>query len=384
MDNNIQWLTENGGAAIKLRLIKEGLISQDSYDINELADEILQNEKIKNAITYFDKFIDYPEKLGDTPYRKYFRENRDPVHGCFEDCLEMYMPFLIRLGFMKGVKVLDGKIVYLQDAYKAFNRQDAQNNTAPMLGIIITTYLLWSGYYFDDIEKIMTDRLNVVHKVTTIDSFEYYEKDINKIRSPKRWMNNLILKDEFNPYYINAGYSLPIIYDIGLMLEIYKFIKDENVKDKIDDVMRFILNPQYQKIRGNYGWIWSFNEKTYHACGPGICLPLFESDELNGGEWSFLNILEMMSLSPVMCKSKWFNKCMNYLEQYKTENGTYLYPDQFFNHLTYHAPAGISALCEAIISKDVVSSIKKNRKKSFAYELYGTFLTTMIKNRIMQ
>ena len=39
--DKIQWLLENGGAAIKLRMIKEGLILQDSYDINVLADEIL-------------------------------------------------------------------------------------------------------------------------------------------------------------------------------------------------------------------------------------------------------------------------------------------------------------------------------------------------------
>ena len=131
-----------------------------------------------------------------------------------------------------------------------------------------------------------------------------------------------------------------------VMFNMYEFIKNKKTKEKIDDLARFILNPQYQKIRGVYGWIWSFTEKTYHACGPGICLPLFNNDDLGRDEWSFLNIMETMSLSPVMQESEWFKKCIYYLERYKTEKGTYLFPDGFFNHLTYHTPAGVNALCD--------------------------------------
>ena len=39
--NNLQWLAQNGGPAIKLRLMNEGLLEKNTYDVNELAAELL-------------------------------------------------------------------------------------------------------------------------------------------------------------------------------------------------------------------------------------------------------------------------------------------------------------------------------------------------------
>ena len=378
----IQWLLENSGSAIKLRLIKEGLISRDAYNINDLADEILTNEKINHAMSYFDKFIDFTAKLGDTPYRQYFRQIRDPVHGCFEDCLEMYMPFFTKLGFMKGINIFDEKTAYLPEVYKTLNKQDAQNKHSPFLGTIISTLLLRAGYYYDDIDEFMVKRLNAVHKVTGINSFDFYETDIEKIRNPKRWGSYRILKDIHNPY-TSLEYPLPLSVDAELFFIIQQHIDDEEINRKIENLAHFFLNPSYQKLGGDYGWGWSFAEKTYHAMNSGVRLPLYSGDELDRDEWFFLTALEAMSYSQVMIKSEWFMKCMNYLEQYKTEKDTYLFPNEFFTHLTYHTPAGINVLCDVFISKEIMPTLKKNQRKLFAYEIYSTFFMIMLKNRMV-
>lgn len=83
--DNIQWLLENGGSTIKLRMINEGLVNKDEYNLDKLVDDLLQIEKIKTALTYFDKFKDYKSIPPNQLYSK--------IHSCYEDCYEMFMPF---------------------------------------------------------------------------------------------------------------------------------------------------------------------------------------------------------------------------------------------------------------------------------------------------
>ena len=44
MENNdlLEWLKANAGPTLKIRLINETIIDKDVYDVNELADELLQ------------------------------------------------------------------------------------------------------------------------------------------------------------------------------------------------------------------------------------------------------------------------------------------------------------------------------------------------------
>ena len=83
--DRIQWLLENGGPAIKLNMMYEKLIDEDSFDKNELVSELLQIEKVKAAFTYFDKFKHYKTMSG--------RELGGFIHNCYEDCYELFMPF---------------------------------------------------------------------------------------------------------------------------------------------------------------------------------------------------------------------------------------------------------------------------------------------------
>lgn len=94
---NIQWLVENGGPAIKLRMMNERLIDKDSYEVEKLVDELLQNEKVRTALTYFDKFKDFKSMPDNKLYAF--------VHNCYEDCFEMFMPFFTKLGFKAGIPV---------------------------------------------------------------------------------------------------------------------------------------------------------------------------------------------------------------------------------------------------------------------------------------
>lgn len=172
-----------------------------------------------------------------------------------------------------------------------------------------------------------------------------------------------------------------IIYDIELLLYISRYIKNDAALSKIKDIANFILSPEYQKIHGDYGWHWDFIKKTYHGTTCGLGLPLYNSDTLERDEWGFLSVLELALQLNILHNSDWFSKCVNYLEQFKTERGTYIFTDGMMYHLTYHT-VSLGTLYDAFISKEALSAVKRNQRKAFFYELYGTFFMLMIKKRM--
>ena len=372
--DNLQWLLKNGGPAIKLNLISEGLIDKNIYDVNELAEELLQIEKVHTALTYFDGFKD-------------FRSMRDRdlyglIHGWNENSFEMFMPFLINLGFQAGITAFDEKAEYLRNTYRHLITPDESDEIhwTHVYGLIIVYNLLRAGYYDDDMLDYMGRQIvDKVYKVAENNIFDFYETDPSKMKGrskPKRWQDRPIIKDI---HICEAGeMPLPTSYHIEGLLNIYKHVKDNETKEKIDGIMRYILNPRYQKTGGNYGIHWDGLRKTYHSSSSGWALPHYGSD------MPFANIcfLEKLSFSPVMRKSEWFQKCMDNFEQYRTERGTYLCDHFEFMSNVRPCPCDTSTFCSAFIDKNILPEVKKSNRKSFALELCTTLYMNILKNRI--
>lgn len=72
---------------------------------------------------------------------------------------------------------------------------------------------------------------------------------------------------------------------------------------------------------------------------------------------------------------------MDFLEEYNTERGTYIFPDDFLYH-TFVRPAISTVVYGAYISKDVLPKIKWNERRSFAIELVSTFFVQLMKKRM--
>ncbi|MCL2605045.1 MAG: hypothetical protein FWD90_11260 [Defluviitaleaceae bacterium] len=368
--DRIQWLAENGGPALKLRLIKETLAGKNDFDANKLADALLQDDKIRKAMGYFYAFHNF-DVMRNNPY--------DLIHSCYENCLEMFMPFLMKLGFHAGVTVFDQRMSYLFNIYPRLFGIPARGNVMPFHGIIVTKLMLKAGYFDAEMETHMRKQLDAMHKTATLGRYDFYETDEAFIRQPKRWKGFLILKDMYNPY--TGALPLPIIYVMELFLYIREYIKDKAERDKIDDITRFVLTPEYQRTRGDYGWHWDADKKTYHATTGGFGLPLFEGGIVGKEAWGFLSLLETASLSPVARASEWFTRCLGHLEQYKTYRGTYLFPDDLLSHLTYQSPGGMETLYRAFLSEGALASVKRNDRRLLLYELYSTLYMAVLLNR---
>lgn len=356
---NIQWLLENGGPAMKLNLINEGLIDKDSYNIEKLVDELLQIEKVKTALTYFDKFNNYKSVT--------IKQLNANLHNCYEDCYERFMPFLINLGFRKGISILDEKIGIMQEVYQYLATQEYGSWE------IVVMLMLEAGYYNKDMLDYLTIKfLDKIYKTAEQQCFDIYETDPSKIRwskLPEIWKDKPICKDIHVHDCDASELPLPTIYHIKPIIYIYKYVEDNAIKNKIETVIKYILHPEYQKLRGFYGYSWFYN-KAYYAPSPGVALPFYEDKEIHAGD---RGVLEMMSLVPFVTKTDWFKNCVDFLEQYKTERGTYILSDGGLR------PANTTTI-SAYISKDV--KIKRNDKQSFLAELLSTYFVELMKNRM--
>jgi len=370
---NLQWLLENGGPAIKLRLVRENLIDASIYgiDANKLAEELLQLEKVNTAMTYFDRYKDF-RSMSD-------RELYGFIHGWNENCFETFMPFFTNLGFQAGITAFDEKVEYMCNTYRYIIAPDESGEIhwTHIYGLMIISNLLKAGYYYDDMlaymSRIVVDN---VYKVAENNIFDFYETDPSKIRSgrPKRWQNRPIIKDIHN---CEAGeMPLPTTYHVEGMLNIYEYVKADETKEKIDGIIQYILDPRYQKTGGNYGIHYDGLKKTYHSSSSGLALPNYESDTPSAN----MCLLEKLSLSPVMRKSEWFEKCMADLEQYRTERGTY--SCDHFKLISNEPPCNPDTFCSAFIDKNVLPEIKKSERRSFAFELCATLYMAILKNRI--
>lgn len=270
---------------------------------------------------------------------------------------------------MHRLSLFDEKVGYMREVYQYLMSQ-GDANVSP-----IVMHMLEAGYYYDNMLEYMKRFIDSIYNAATHQCFDIYETDTSKIRYsklPKEWKNKPILKD----IHVNGEFMIPTIYHVRYIIDIYKYIEDKDIKEKIDTVIKYILHPQYQKLRGDYGYGWFYN-KAYYACSCGVSLPLYEDNKIEG----YKDILEMMSNSPQATSTEWFQNCMNFLEQYKTEQGTYILPDSCFYN-TFVRPASPSVVYQLFVSKEVLSTIKIGERRSLAIELLSTFYVELIKKRM--
>lgn len=348
-------MVENGGAAIKLNLMNYGLVDKSMFKIEKLVDELLQIDKVRTALTYFDWYKDY-KSWND-------RELNNNIHNCYEYCYERFMPFFINLGFRKGIPVFDEKIEFVKDINSG----------------IITMFLIEAGY-FDKKMLALLKFVDKLYKTAEQECFDIFETDPQKIRwskVPNNWKTGPFCKDIHVHDTDVSELPLPTIYHLKEMISMYEYIEDNTIKEKIDAVIKYIMRPEYQKLRGVYGVSWFYN-KAYYAPSPGIVLPLYNNEK---NVCSYKNTIEMMSLIPFVTNTEWFNNCMDLFEQYKTDYGTYMFPEDSFLS-TFFKPANTATVYSAYISSD--AKMKKNEKRAFVVELLSTFFILLMKSRMQR
>jgi hypothetical protein len=108
---------------------------------------------------------------------------------------------------------------------------------------------LKAGYKNHEIIDYISKRIDYVSEFTKKMDFNIYD-DIEKHKNmPETYRDRPVIKEEL---FTDDGFRLPMIYDIIGFSEMYR-IGNDAIKEKIDQIIRYIFTPEYNRFTPFYG-----------------------------------------------------------------------------------------------------------------------------------
>jgi len=342
------WLLEQGGPAIHLRL--SGGANKDAISA------LLDMEEVHAILDYFDGFNTQERDKKTLEHL---------VHYFKEPCIYFYFPFVADLGFRAGVPVFDEKMEYVAEIFRYLDAYAAEYEYCYYHPIMLHCFFFIAGYTYPEVIASLEQRLDAIHTSAKERIFDIYQDDSKLRKKPQSWADVGVLKDELNPFSKFVEKPLPTVYDIRALAYYQDMCSSPDKRAKINDIIAYILEPKFQEIREGYGILWVKDKRIYQACGWSPTLPLYKTPNNPAHVlYGLLDYLPFMSKFEIARQSKWFADCLQYLDQYKTESGTYLFPKEYL-HKKYVDKAYLSEANMALkrnerdlLKREIVSTMK--------------------------
>ena len=325
----IEWLMANAEPVIRYRTQTELMNIDDKELLRGTMTALLELPQVQKRLVLL-RNLDY---------------NR--VHGSDSTYLENVLPMLNDYGLHYGIDAFNRETKSISDisAIVAGNKNYQKITAYP--------FLLRSKFPIDGLLDFAVERIDTIYDFTRYMDFAIYEETENFKGVPKTFQDRPIIK----PTIAHGSMCrLPLIYDIVTMSEVYDRVSSE-IQAKIDNIIEYIISPEYDVIVPGYG-ILSAPHRNYYSMGWDCKKPF--NDNQN---YSYPNLHRLMLYSsfPVAVKSTWFQNAIDYLTQYKTSNGTYIFPKEYLSEYDSNWVLGSHM------------SLAENRRKKQYSEIESTF-----------
>lgn len=305
----INWLFENGEATIRYRTATELAEEKSDYNISSLRTELMKTQKAH----YWMKCLKDKRRL-------------NYIHGSYDYCFENAMGKLIFMGIKAGFNKLEDSsksyVKWLSESIESESEEPIVNPIDFFYENLIASFLAASG--FKDIEPVNTfvrERIQMIYNFTKDNDFSIFADKANYKGISRAFKNHPLIEPEL---YIDGDFKLPWIHDLLAFAAFY----DEYPKE-IDQIISYILSDEYQKFPDGYGIVMA-GVKRYTVLGWNAWLPGYLGFDMDKFHQQNL-ITRMILMSPFKAarKSKWYKNCLKHLEQFKREDGTYLFPKEY-------------------------------------------------------
>jgi len=325
---SVEWLTANASPVIQYRTQLELMeVSEDKLQ-NNLAD-VLALSQTQKRLTLL----------------KYMNYNR--THGSDSTHLENILPMLCDFGLHYGIDAFNCEIKSLDEISAIVTDKNYDK-------LIAYPFLLRSKFPLEGLLVFAVERINTIYDFTKNMDFDIYD-DISDYKGvPKNFQDRPIIKPD-----IACGWGkirLPLIYDIVMFAAIYEGVSLA-LKIKIDNIVAYILSSEYDIVEPMYG-ILAAEHRKYYAMGWDCKKPFND-----GQNYTYPNLHRLLLYAefPTVVKSNWFQNAVGYLTQYKTANGTYVFPSEYLREADSNWVLGSRM------------SLAENRRKKQYAEIESTF-----------
>ncbi len=304
--NLAYWLIDNAGPIIRFRTIVDIFEEQDVGVVSKALKDLTESPEV---VKWFG-FIEHGLALND-------------VHSGRQNAFENVIGKLVQLGWRAGLQPFDNKTLF----YRVWLSENVEKEPVAAHDVfkksLIASVLARAGYQtVEAVQKQILSRLNTIHKFAKDPDFsQIYVDKLEYQGIPK----GLASHDLINPQlYPGQQFALPWIHDVFAFSHLNIVHENDQYHDKAERILEMILTPEYQSLPWSYG-IARYG-KRYYVVGWAANLPGYSKNP--EGRMFAGMLLALDALAPFACirKSHWFQNSMRYLDEFRTEAGTYSFP----------------------------------------------------------
>jgi len=301
-----QWILHNAGPSIRFRTLVEILQEQDVGLVARALKDLLESPE---AIEWMGRLMP--------------RFDINSIHSGRPDAFENVVGKLVQLGLRAGLQPFDNKTlpfrVWLSENIETY----PDTPHAVFLQTIIASLLAFAGYgSTSPVKTHMMKRLETLYEFAKHPDFSSVFVDKSGFKGlPKGSKSHRLVNPDL---YQDQQFMLPWVHDIRGLSSCVDILTNQRHRSKVDKIIEMILTPEYQNLPWSYG-LAKYGTRFY-VLGWAAHLPGYFSKPEGRSYAEFLLTLEFMGRFPAARKSPWFVNSIEYLENFRTENGTYLFP----------------------------------------------------------
>lgn len=299
----VEWLARSAGPSIRYRTMVDLQNEQDVGVVAHALERMISNPPVQDWLSRFHRRFDI-----------------NGLHSGNPDAYENVMGKCVLLGLRAGLQPFDSKTIPFRNWLAESIGKTPEAPHAEFLRTIVASFLAYAGYAPTGPTQVqMNARLDALYAFAKRPDFDSIFVDKSTFRGVPKSSHDLV-----NPeLYPDQKFQLPWVHDIrGLAFS--RSILSARDMERLNKVVSMILNDEYQRLPQSYG-LAKYGRK-YYVLGWAVHLPGYYSRP-EGREFAELLLtLEYMAGFSAARESTWFRTNMDYLETFKTEQGTYLFP----------------------------------------------------------
>jgi len=328
--NNREYLLENADAPIRYILTKSPELIPDVVKNSEVTEWL---RRLKNWAEQYE-WCGIGGKMGGDIHGSDDRRYVNIIGKCFI------------LGMNKSIADFDSIMrIYLNALDRQMKNPSGADPSFWQIykfrdyETLMAAYYPFMGYHDEEpVRYIAGKRINYVYEFTRQKRYDIYRSDAKYPGTKKEWLPYVV-----DPVlYRDGNIMLASFEDYILYAGIYEHADDET-KQKIETIVEWIYDERYNEISGGYCYYMP-DDPRYKAKRINNKLHLADISGEPGNKRShfgFLFTCFILSHFKASRNAKWFNEAIQYLEQYKTEEGRYKFPpDLILDKPDMHAWAG--------------------------------------------